>query len=117
MKVYRLEQNGWGIWSGGCPGVTWPPDAVYKEFGCTIVKAHYKEEWRFGCESIEKIIEYFGSDFARLLDNGCTLMEYTVHKAHVLFSMEGIEVAFKIDKVKEKRIMLEEVRNGNSVRR
>jgi hypothetical protein len=105
MTVYRLEYLGHGVFCGYAYNLmTNTLDAQYKQYGCTVVKARSDDNYRFACDSMEKLIEYFGSDFGKLLDGGAEIVCYKVHKAHVLFSMEDIEVAFKVDKA-EKHIM------------
>jgi hypothetical protein len=106
MIVYRLEKNGWGAFCS-CSGlvVSYTKDAVYAQHGNTTDKNVYQSDYRFGCDSIDKLIEYFGSDFAMLLDKGAEIVEYNIHKAHVTFSVLGIELAFPIRKVSGRRVV------------
>lgn len=100
MLVYRLEKNDRGVFDSYESGVklSMPPDAIYENYGCTITKAKYDSNYRFGCESAEKLVEYFGSDFDKVLAQDAELVVYKVHKRNVIFSKEGIEVAFEIAK-------------------
>jgi len=99
MIVYRLEGKGWGAFNSNSGlDITYTDDALYAAHGNTTDKNVYDEEYRFGCDTLDKLIEYFGSDFAKLLNQGAEIVAYKVHKAHVTFSVLGIEVAFKIDK-------------------
>lgn len=106
MKVYRLEKNGWGVF---CPNsgieVSYTNDALYAQHGNSTGRNVYQDEYRFGCESIDKLIEYFGSAFAMLIAKDAEICEYNIHKAHITFSVLGIEVAFLIDKVKDRRVL------------
>lgn len=103
MIVYRLEHEGYGIFSSDY--TTFPTDSIYSEEGCTVVAARNgrnDREYRFGCDSIEKLIDYFGSDFAHALGgDGVELVAYKVRRNYVLFSDIGIEVAFKIEKAEK----------------
>lgn len=117
MIVYRFEQHfdeylgdgkykkRWeGIFSGG--HCSYPEDANYQTYGCTLWR--YKDsEYRFACRSIDKLIEYFGSDFAKLLGKeGVRLVEYEVKREGCFFSDKHIELVFKASKVKGKRVIL-----------
>ncbi len=120
MRVYRLErQNSDGEFMGVfCTSGTlnYPSDANYANFGCGIENAHWNDDYRFACDSIEKLIEYFGSDFAVQLNEGAIIVEYNVHMAHTKYSMHEdkdgetiyeIETAFLASKVKERIVILE----------
>lgn len=108
MKVYRLEHRGWGVF---CKYLyTTPSDALYTEYGFQCGKQYqWNDDYRSGCESLDKLIEYFGSDFALITGTeGVELVEYTIHKAHVRFGLNAninIEVAFKADKVTHREVI------------
>jgi hypothetical protein len=113
MRVYRMESkmtyNGiiepiW--WGAFCSKhLTYPPDAIYSNMGCTIPE--YNSKYRFACRSIEKVIEYFGSDFARIIGNeDIQLVEYEVKRTHVIFSKKRVELVFNINEVTYKRRIL-----------
>lgn len=114
MLVYRFEQyvdeylgdnkfkKRWdGIFGGG--HVSYPDDANYQTYGCTLWQ--YKDSnYRFACSTIDKLIEYFGSDFAKLIDKkGVRLVEYEVKRQDCFFSSKHIELVFRADKVISKR--------------
>lgn len=110
MKVYRLERNGYGIFCEYYSKITmrFPDDALYNEFGYTCDRQYReKDEWRSACESLDKLIEYFGSDFAYALDEGAEIVEYNIHKAHVRFGLmpeeDSIEVVFNSDKIVDRK--------------
>ncbi len=123
MRVYRFEQRqkvwDWdtidkevfryqGVFSG--EHITYTLDANYKTHGCTLYE--YKEkQYRFACRTIDKIIEYFGSDFARLLDkDDVVLVEYEVKREHCTFSDKRIELVFQADKIISRTVI-----HGNEV--
>jgi len=85
-------------------------DSLYQEFGYTCAQEYRGDcDYRSACESLDKLIEYFGSDFAYALDKGAHIVEYTVHKAHVrfgLFPEESIEVAFDVTKATNRKVIL-----------
>lgn len=105
MVVYRIErQDGWGAFcneqSEQQTIVSYPSDSIYANEGCTVmgVRNHYGP-WRFGCETLDGLVEYFGSDFAKLIGkHGCSVVAYKVHKAHVRFGLNGCELAFIAEK-------------------
>jgi hypothetical protein len=106
MKVYRLERNGWGVF---CPGafmrMPYSDDALYSHFGYSCDPAYQcEEEWRAACESVEKLKEYFGSDFKWALDHGASLVEYTVLKRYVRFGK--LEVTFYVSQAKARRVVI-----------
>lgn len=118
MRVYRLERPDT---DGDYRGVfctkgtlNYPEDSHYGRFGCGIEKAHWNTDYRFGCTSIDKLIEYFGSDFAVQLNEGASIVEYNVHMAHTMYSIHDdgdetiyeIETAFLASKVKERNVIL-----------
>ena len=111
MRVYRLErQNGWGEYRGVfCTSGTlnYPEDSHYANFGCGVEKAHWNDDYRFACESIESLILYFGSDFAVQLNEGAIIVEYTIDKRHILFDKRQVEIAFLSTKVKQRIVILE----------
>ena len=73
-------------------------------FTCAL---KYKSEcnWRSACESIEQLVEYFGSDFAWALEQGASIVEYRVLKRNVRFGV-GIEVVFDASKIIERLVIL-----------
>jgi hypothetical protein len=112
VKVYRLERNGYGIfceWKSRVD-MNFPEDALYNEFGYTCARQYRDlDDYRSACESLDKLIEYFGSDFAYCLEKGASIVEYNIHKAHVRFGLEpeeSIEVVFNSAKVIDKHIIL-----------
>lgn len=115
MLVYRFEQNirRWNsnkheheeIWEGVFSGghINYPVDANYNTYGCTLWQYKYSD-YRFACRTLDKLVEYFGSDFARLIDkDDVRLMEYEVNKEDCFFSSKHIELVFKANKVISKR--------------
>lgn len=111
MKVYRLERNGYGVFCESDSKIQLPfsEDSLYQSHGYSCdTQYRVKDEYRSACESIEKLVEYFGSDFAYALDKGASIVEYTVHKAHVRFGLRlNIEVVFNSEKVKDKTVILQ----------
>jgi hypothetical protein len=109
VKLYRLERNGWGVF---CPASFMPrmlcsSDALYTWYGFSCDRKYqWENDWRCACESIEKLVEYFGSDFAWALDMGASIVEYRVPKKDIRFGTEGIEVVFKADAVIERLVIL-----------
>ena len=85
--------------------VTYTDDANYQTYGCTLWK--YKDSnYRFACNGIDKLIEYFGSDFARLIgQEGVILVEYEVKRKDCFFSDKRIELVFEADKVISRRVI------------
>lgn len=125
MKVYRLERNGYGIFCEYYSKITmrFPEDALYNEFGYTCDRQYRQDDdYRSACESIDKLIEYFGSDFAYALQEGAEIVEYNIHKAHVKFGLmpeeDSIEVVFNSTKVTDRQVIYnnnkKEVQNGTS---
>lgn len=113
MRVYRLEGKGWGAFNSNSGlDIKYPEDALYAQHGNSTGKNVYQDEYRFGCDSLDKLIEYFGSDFAYLIEQGAEIVEYNIHKAHVTFSVLGIELAFLVDKVKKDGRRVINVRNS-----
>jgi hypothetical protein len=108
MIVYRIEgKDGWGAFCRQAELDEWDKDqdddGIYSDAewvnnGCTVQDTGHYTEWRFGCESMEQLQEYFGSYFAELLNIGAKIAVYKVHKAHVRFGIKGIEIAFNNDK-------------------
>lgn len=101
MIVYRLEKDGYGIFCHGLD--TGAQDSLYVHELCSVRRSSRStiedmQKWRYACDSIDKLIEYFGSDFAHILAHGGELVVYKVRKNYVQFSPKGIEVAFRIDK-------------------
>ncbi len=109
MKVYRLEgKDGYGVFCGESGiGYKWSDDAVYSTNGNTTGRDLCDSSYRYGCESIDQLIEYFGSEFDADLEEGAELVEYTINKRYVTFSPKGIEVAFLIDRVSHKQVLIE----------
>lgn len=113
MKVYRLERNGYGVFCEYYSKIDLPfsEDTLYSLFGYTCDGQYRaRDEFRSACESLDKLIEYFGSDFAYALQKGASIVEYTVHKAHVRFGLEVdecIEVVFNIDKATDRQVLLQ----------
>lgn len=115
MIVYRFEQkikcwNGnkheyeerWeGVFGGG--HMTYPEDANYQTHGCTLWQYKYSD-YRFACRTLDKLVEYFGSDFSLLIGKeDVRLMEYEVKKGDCFFSSKHIELVFKASEVISKR--------------
>lgn len=113
MRVYRLERNGWGVFCTSDSGLeqNYPDDSMYQLFGFQCDRRyHWVKDYRSGCSSIDKLIEYFGSDFSNMIDKGASIVEYNVNKAHVRTGLNpdiDIEVAFNINKIKHRTIILE----------
>lgn len=110
MLLYRLERNDYGVFCEDEIEMNFPDDALYSEFGYTC-DGRYRTDnnYRSACESIEQLIEYFGSDFAYALQKGASIVEYNVHKAHVRFGLEVdrcLEVVFDSTKVKSRHVLL-----------
>lgn len=112
MILYRLERNDYGVFCEGYSKIAmnFPDDALYNEFGYTCDRQYRdNDDFRSACESIEQLIEYFGSDFAYALQEGASIVEYNIHKAHVRFGLEldrSIEVVFNSTKVKSRHVLL-----------
>ena len=112
MILYRLERNDYGVFCEyhSKMEMNFPDDALYNEFGYTCDRQYRADDdYRSACESIEQLIEYFGSDFAYALEKGASIVAYKVHKAHVRFGLEldrSIEVVFNSTKVTERHVML-----------
>lgn len=101
MKVYRLESGEYGVFNGyeaNLGGILrYPGDSLYGLYGNTCGVASGDSSIRFGCTSIDSLIEYFGSDFAPLIGyTGVEIAVYEVDKRDVFTGYEGIELAFKI---------------------
>lgn len=107
MKLYRLERNGWGVFcSSSYMMMPSSDDSLYSRYGFSCgYKYQWESDWRCACESIEKLIEYFGSDFAWALDRGASIVEYRVPKRYVRFG--EVEVVFKAPKVIERLVILQ----------
>lgn len=102
MVVYRLERKGWGVFCNDInPTMPYSLDTIYTLGYCSLPEQKRDPDWRFGCESIEDLIEYFGGDFAWAIDRGAEVVQYQVHKAHVRFGLEIPELAFKIEKAEK----------------
>lgn len=112
MKIYRLERNNYGVFCEWMTKIAMPfsYDTIYNEFGYTCDRQYReKDEYRSGCDSIEKLIEYFGGDFAWTLEQGASIVEYTIHKAHVRFGLdleECPEVVFNSEKIIDRTVIL-----------
>lgn len=111
MKVYRLEYHEFGVFCTQVKNLNYPEDALYAMFGYSC-GAQYRsnDDYRSACKSLDELIEYFGSDFAKLIGEGADIIEYNVHKAHVRFGLDPslqIEVAFNIEKSISRTIILE----------
>ena len=112
MILYRLERNDYGVFCEYHSKIDMPfsKDALYSEFGYTCDRQYRTDDdYRSACESIEQLIEYFGSDFAYALQKGASIVEYNIHKAHVRFGLEldrSIEVVFNSTKVKSRHVLL-----------
>ena len=113
MRVYRIESKAsyggiiediwWGAFSS--KHITYTKDAIYAHEGCSI--GDYNSDYRLGCRTLEKLVEYFGSDFARLISQETIrVVEYEVERKHVVFSKKRIELTFRIDKVKGMKVIL-----------
>lgn len=115
MLVYRFEERVKsynigepvtryeGVFAGGIVGAC--TDANYEEYGCTMVD-YKNRDYRFGCASIEQLIEYFGSDFQRLIEaDEVVMVEYEVRDDYCVFSDEGIEMVFEVEAVMERNII------------
>ena len=115
MRLYRLERNDYGVFCEYHTKIEMPfsDDALYNEFGYTCDKQYrVDDDYRSACESIEQLIEYFGSDFAYALQKGASIVEYNIHRAHVRFGLDldrCIEVVFNSTKVKERNVILKGV--------
>lgn len=96
MLVYRLEYKGQGVFCSSLR-VRYPDDAQYSNFHCQVPSAHDDERYRFGCRTMDKLVAYFGSDFEYLLRQGAEILIYEVPRKCILFSDNGIELAFLID--------------------
>lgn len=85
--------------------ITYTEDSNYQSYGCTLWK--YKESnYRFACRSIDKLIEYFGNDFANLIgQDDVILVEYEVKRKDCFFSTKRIELVFEADKVINRRVV------------
>lgn len=111
MRVYRLEKNDYGVFCNASmvSYPNYPDDALYANYGFSCdQRYHFNDGWRSACESIEKLIDYFGSDFAFFLGLGAEIVEYNVDKRYIRFSKldESIEVVFKREKAKERTVIL-----------
>lgn len=105
MKVYRIEKNGYGPFCD-MSGLktTYPSDAMYSIYGCTCQQVtKWDSDFRFGCRTIDKLIEYFGSDFAKLINQGGKIVEYEVNMKYVYFGYRGMELAFRVNMIKYRK--------------
>lgn len=112
MILYRLERNDYGIFCEDYSNIAmnFPEDALYSKIGYTC-DGQYRDngDFRSACESVEQLIEYFGSDFAYALQEVASIVEYNIHKAHVRFGIDvdiSIEVVFDSTKVKSRHVLL-----------
>ncbi len=112
MKVYRLERNDYGVFCEYDSKIAMPfsDDALYSQFGYTCNQMYRDNyDWRSACESLEELVEYFGSDFAYALERGADIVEYNIHKAHVRFGLlpdeDSIEVVFNSTKIIDKLVI------------
>lgn len=101
-KPIDITQNH-GIFSSD--HVTYTEDSNYQTYGCTLWK--YKEsDYRFACSTIDKLIEYFGSDFANLIGKeNVILVEYEVKRQDCFFSDKHIELVFKHSKMINRKVI------------
>lgn len=112
MLVYRLEKQDYGVFCDwGNLVMPFSCDALYSEFGYSC-KREYREKsnWRSACDSIDKLIKYFGSDFAYALGEGASVVEYVVNKTYVDFGQDeedgNIEVIFDSTKATTRKVIL-----------
>lgn len=81
-------------------------DAEYHTYGSTLPDHKHYDDSRFACRSIDKLISYFGSDFAKLISKpDVRVMEYEVNARDLIYSRQHCEVVFKIDTMKSKRVV------------
>lgn len=102
MIVYRLEDDeGYGVWSGFNGGRAML-EGYYGRWkqGCTVYAWNFSwSNYRYGCENLESLMQYFGTAFGHLLNSGrFQVVKYEVRKNHVRFS--EIEVVFNLNKAK-----------------
>lgn len=101
MLVYRLEKNDKGVFcfSSGISDddISYTKDSIYGTNGCSTELRFLREDYRFACESIESLIDYFGSDFAVMLGAGAEIKVYKVRKNYIKYG-NGFEIAFPIAK-------------------
>jgi len=96
MIVYRLEYKGFGIfgrYSGDLLSGT--EDSLYNLYGNTTPASRTSSNFRFACRTPEKLVEYFGSDFAHAIAKGATVEAYEVNRKYVMYGYRGIELAFQ----------------------
>lgn len=103
MIVYRLEsESGYGVFSTVARALLDDGTAMYSVHSCTLRSQGLvpnNRKYRFACESIDKLVEYWGSDFANLLAQGYKVAVYKVRKNYVLLShIPGLECAFVAEK-------------------
>lgn len=104
MIVYRLEApNGWGVFCDiendlNVRFNNYYEDSIWGEGGCSVQGAGHNSPYRFACGSINDLIAYFGSDFARIIGGNGIIAAYKVRKNYVLFGENGVELAFLYEK-------------------
>ncbi len=109
MKVYRLEgKDNYGVFcSRANIDDTWTDDSIYANQGCSANIDREDESYRFACRSIDRLIEYFGSDFDYMIEQGVAIVEYDVNIKDVVFGNKGTELAFNINNIRNKTTILE----------
>lgn len=105
MIVYRLEdKEGWGPFTYK---KDWPKDynddnAIHSHRGCTVPHDLFplgrRQNYRFGCSSIEKLNKYWGGQLDKWKSNGWIVATYKVRKNYVLTGLNDIELAFLVEK-------------------
>ena len=108
MVVYRLEKDGWGVFCSSI-SLNSPTDALYNNFGYTCSREYkFSSNWRSACVSLDKLIKYFGSDFAYVLGEGASIVAYDVPREHVqrAIGWRQIEVIFNVHEVKHRTVIL-----------
>jgi len=102
MIVYRLEYKDYGVFGSYMNKyITNPEDAMYTYYGNTTPVDKWTtgfSGYRFACRTPEKLVEYFGSDFARAIAKGAIVVAYEVGMKYVMFGYKGLELAFQADK-------------------
>lgn len=92
---------------------------LYADFDKNIIHDIYFAEgteesksfsYRFGCDSMEKLVKWFGSFFDELVNNGVQVKEYTIPSTDVYESNSKKQVLFKItNKVNLRTLKNEEI--------
>jgi len=132
-KIYRLEYKGYGVYRvvftdsilmeirnrmADIHSNAHTHPNIFDDFDKNVIYDIYfanKEDdksfpYRFGCDSMEKLVKWFGSFFDELVNNGVQVKEYAIPSTDVYESNSKKQVLFKItNKVNLRTLKNEEI--------